>query len=259
MKTIITLIFLGVFTSCSGAKSQIASQTISKETYLIDEINGNKISSENLTLTFDLNENRVYGYSGCNNFNGSFIIEDNNITFGPIAATKKMCLDTSSENELFKILQGTKTFSVENNALELSDANNTLLKANIASANKMTQDKKITFDYNANSRGFYLSVNISNIDPVLTVSNVRGMKPAKQSYTDEEWNQLTRALETIQVDSLPDLEPPSKKFQFDGAAMATLTVYIDGNTYQTPIFDHGNPPKEIQELVNLLLSFTEKD
>ncbi len=253
------IILLAVTLISCGSSSQTTNINLMNGHYTVSELNGQEITTQNPTITFDLNENRVYGYSGCNNFNGSFTVENNNITFGPIAATKKMCMDNSSEDELFKILQGTKTFSVENNTLTLSEVNGTLLKAQISDSTKTMQDKKITFDYNATSRGMLLNIVISNEGHYLAVTKVRGMKPAKQTYTEEEWNQLISALETITLNSLPDLSPPSKHFQIDGDAMATLTDYIDGETYKTPIFDHGNPPKEISKLVNLLLSFADRD
>ena len=69
-------------------------------------------------------------------------------------------------------------------------------------------------------------------------------------------SEITDALETIELETLSELEPPSKKHQFDGAEIASLEVITNNSSYKTPAFDHGNPPKEISAIVELIISLT---
>jgi hypothetical protein len=56
------------------------------------------------------------------------------------------------------------------------------------------------------------------------------------------------------LQSLEKLKAPSTDSYRDAALAATLTLEKDGQNISTPTFDHGNPPKEIEALVNKLLA-----
>jgi hypothetical protein len=64
-------------------------------------------------------------------------------------------------------------------------------------------------------------------------------------------------LKPVNVENIPNLKAPSEKRFYDGAAIATLSIVYNGETYTTPSFDHGNPPNEIAELVKEILSISE--
>lgn len=258
MKTILALLFISNFLSCSASKNQITQKGLDSQVFNIYELNGNDVSSQGMTLNFNSEEGRIYGSSGCNNYNGSFFIEGNKISFGTIASTRRMCLVMTSETELFELLGKTLTLTIENGSLELKLNDETLLKA-IESKESTYQDKTITYEYKAVSRGFFLLINLSNDGPYLTVATHPDMKPARQSYTDEDWNRLLNELDKVNLKGIPNLEAPSKDHQFDGAAIANLKITVDGKEYQTVSFDHGNPPQEISEIVKILLSFAEKE
>ena len=261
MKGILTLLSIITFTSCSGSKYQVSNENLMSKTYNIIELSGKNVSRKGATITFNLDENNVYGTSGCNNFNGSFTLDKSTITFGPIMSTKKMCPDMTIEDELFKYLKGSKTISIQDSILNLiGDSNAILFKAKIAKQEQKTsQSKMITFEYKAVSRGFFLVIAISNDGNYLTVTTTPNMKPAKQSFPENEWHSLMEALDKINIEELPKLEPPSKQHQYDGAPVTTLKITRDGQPFETMAFDHGNPPKELQEIVKILLSFSEKE
>ena len=52
-------------------------------------------------ITFDLANKKVTGNGGCNNFNGTITIAENNIKFGPLMSTKMACQGTA-EDVFFK-------------------------------------------------------------------------------------------------------------------------------------------------------------
>lgn len=261
MRILVIILSLFTFNSCSNAKNQSSNKELVSNLFEIIELSGNEVSRKGATITFNLDKNMVYGTSGCNNFSGSFRLNNDTIDFGPIGATKKLCSDMALENELLKLLNGTKLFSVQDSILYLMENEGAiLLKARlIALEQKDLQYKTTTFEYKAISRGTFLLISISNDGNYLTVATEPNMKPIKQTYTEEEWQNLMDILDKAAINEFPKLEPPSKKHQFDGAAGATLTVTVDGESYQTQTFDHGNPPEEISEIVKILLSFSEKE
>ena len=61
----------------------------------------------------------------------------------------------------------------------------------------------------------------------------------------------------IDIKNIPNLKPPSTKSHYDGALAGSLKIELASKTgsveTMSPTFDHGNPPKEISELVNKLL------
>jgi heat shock protein HslJ len=120
---------------------------------------------------------------------------------------------------------------------------------------KQAQDEMV-ITYEASTRGFYEktwitkdSVSFSN-DRNLTTVTVTVCKSS-------DWNVLTTLIKDINVKELPELEAPTKMYQVDGAAMATLKIEMNNEVYETNIFDHGHPPKVISLLVNKVLSIKE--
>lgn len=116
----------------------------------------------------------------------------------------------------------------------------------------LVQDK-VSFTYEATSRGFYEMTEITK-DSIL-FSNDRNLKEVEVSKSNaEDWNELNQLLKEIDVKSLSELEAPTNKHQVDAAAMATFSVKINDDTFETNVFDHGFPPKPISALVNKVLS-----
>ncbi len=110
--------------------------------------------------------------------------------------------------------------------------------------------------YEASTRGFYEKTWITK-DSV-SFSNDRNLATVKVVKCEgSDWNELTTLIKDINVEELPKLEAPSKMYQVDGAAMATLKIEMNNEVYETNIFDHGHPPKAISKLVNKVLSIKE--
>jgi hypothetical protein len=70
----------------------------------------------------------------------------------------------------------------------------------------------------------------------------------------EDWEALESLLKAIDVENLNRLKAPTDKRLYDGAPHATLSVIKGDVEMMTPTFDHGTPPKEIEALVNKVLS-----
>ena len=69
----------------------------------------------------------VSGSGGCNRFHGAATIDGNTITFGPLAATRKMCVPAlmDQEQKFFAGLADVKSYRLEGPYLFLDDAEGT--------------------------------------------------------------------------------------------------------------------------------------
>ena len=61
----------------------------------------------------------------------------------------------------------------------------------------------------------------------------------------------------VELENLSLFKAPSKRREIDGAAIAKLKVIKNENEYTSTNFDHGNPPLEIKNLVNYIISLSQ--
>lgn len=121
--------------------------------------------------------------------------------------------------------------------------------------NKVMQDNT-QISYEANTRRFYEKIWITKDS--ITVTNDRNQKEKMSLPTPQkDWNELMAILNTVDIKTLPNLEAPTSMRQYDGAAIATLSVTQDTTEIKSNSFDHGHPPAAIETLVNKVLSMKE--
>ncbi len=111
-------------------------------------------------------------------------------------------------------------------------------------------------EYTANTRGFYGNVVIQN--KTVLISRDRNSKAdiaTAVKLSDSELKELVTAFQEVNLEEIPNLKSPTEKRFYDGAAIADLVITYQGKTYQSQAFDHGNPPVEIERLVNKLASY----
>lgn len=66
------------------------------------------------------NDLKVKGFSGCNNFFGSYTLKGNSLSFRPLAATRKVCsYGIDDELKFMRALEGTRFYSIDEHALTL--------------------------------------------------------------------------------------------------------------------------------------------
>ncbi|MEJ7740756.1 MAG: META domain-containing protein [Chitinophagaceae bacterium] len=73
-------------------------------------------------LVFDYVEKSVSGSTGCNTIKGSFNVEGDQLTFGPMISTKKACTDMQVENHINQLLTTVTSYKVDSNKLFLYSA-----------------------------------------------------------------------------------------------------------------------------------------
>ena len=122
-------------------------------------------------------------------------------------------------------------------------------------SNSKINQESLSVEYSALSRGIYKQIKISKKS--ISVTNARGTTPITQTCSEASWETIIKAVKPINVENIPNLKAPTEKRFYDGAAIAHLTIIYEGKTYKTEPFDHGNPPKEIEELVKEILSISE--
>lgn len=95
--------------------------------WLLVELNGKKVSGKGLESPYiylNSNENRINGHGGCNNFNGTYKLEEGlRISFGGMIMTKMYCEEfMQTEDAFVKIFEQVDNYSIYENSLSLSKA-----------------------------------------------------------------------------------------------------------------------------------------
>ena len=115
--------------------------------------------------------------------------------------------------------------------------------------------KDIEIQYEANTRGFYQKLVLKNKE-ISSTNDRNGIEnPIVQKVSEADRNALMQEINKVDFENLPNLKAPTEKRFYDGAAISHLKIIYKGKTYQTTDFDHGFPPMEIKnavEMVNLL-------
>ena len=127
----------GKFSSNSDL-SRIDENLVEKK-WTLTEINGVALSSMDPKPTieafiiFQVNENRVSGNSGCNNFSGTYKSESGGaMKFSGVASTRRMCLDMTIENQMNKIFGEVDNYSIQNGVLILYKTKTALAKFEVS-------------------------------------------------------------------------------------------------------------------------------
>ncbi|MGC1204377.1 MAG: META domain-containing protein [Flavobacteriaceae bacterium] len=221
-------------------------------TYEINILNGEDVSSNKLTIIFNDSTKQVSGFSGCNRFFGSYTLNNFSLKFSALGATKMLCQEDANkiETNLFKAIGKANLVLFTKNGFSFYNKKKLILSA----SEEMSYDS-LKIEYSTTSMNAYRQIILSKE----TVSKLqkRGSKPTTKVCQKEDWDKITKAIKPIDMNTISLLEAPSKAFLFDGAAMAHLKISYKDSIYESPPFDHGNPPKDIEKLVKEILSISE--
>ncbi|MFN3756892.1 MAG: hypothetical protein ACK4RM_08040 [Flavobacterium sp.] len=123
--------------------------------------------------------------------------------------------------------------------------------------NEDAEIEKASISYEASTRGFYRIIKID--DKKLFVASTRGEKPEEVKISKKDWASLVDAFKEINLEELPNYKAPSQKRMVDAAPHANFKIMRDGKIYESQVFDHGNPPIEIEGFINKLIALTLKE
>jgi heat shock protein HslJ len=133
---ICTLIFTSlVLVSCSSSdsKSTDESKPLKNTKWVLRVLNGTKIftpeSGKEVYLTLESGSDKANGSGGCNNFFTTYTTAGKTIKFGLVASTEMFCQNSmDTEQNFFKALSDTQTYSIKGSNLYLSDATGVIAK-----------------------------------------------------------------------------------------------------------------------------------
>lgn len=266
MKHLILVISIFILKSC-GSSQDVASaanttnmktNNIISGTYVIEQLETSNITIHELTLEFDSKTNKVSGFAGCNRFFGTYSTNGNAISFSELGATRMMCQDEKNavENSFFRTIAKVNTFQLSNGKLSLKNGDTVVIIANENTKSKSRQAETMNITYRASTRGFFEMIWIEG--NVLKYTNDRNLKEiSRHMLSAEQLSELIALYNDLDLQSIPSLQPPTKTFQHDAAAMATLEITDGEAVYKTNGFDHGNPPKPIALFVDKVVSMKE--
>ncbi|CAH8295670.1 heat shock protein HslJ [Mariniflexile fucanivorans] len=129
LKTIAALSLLVVLITSCASKKTGNTQNIKMELHdiwAVTHINEEAIiPSENVpNLEINITEMKVFGSDGCNNYTGEIKnITSENITFGALASTRKMCFDMAIPDKYNNALNNTVTYKRDKLNLYFYDDN----------------------------------------------------------------------------------------------------------------------------------------
>ncbi|MGE8340413.1 MAG: hypothetical protein ACN6OI_05210 [Flavobacterium sp.] len=132
----------------------------------------------------------------------------------------------------------------------------TLFIATGCCSQKKTDMKSTQIEYSAHSRGYFKVITVQG--KTVSVIKERNSEAVTSNIDDAKWNKIVDAYSKVNLEGLSTLKAPTDKRTYDGAAIGNLKIVKDGKTYETPGFDNGFPPKEIEKLVNLLVDFSKE-
>ncbi|WP_163398529.1 hypothetical protein [Flavobacterium fluviatile] len=124
------------------------------------------------------------------------------------------------------------------------------------SSQKKADMESTVIEYSAMSRGYYKKIVVQN--QMVSVTNKRDAQALENKIDKANWDKIITEFKKINLETIPTLRAPTEKRFYDGAAIGNLKITQNQKTYQTPGFDNGFPPKEIEKLVNLLTDFAKE-
>lgn len=119
--------------------------------------------------------------------------------------------------------------------------------------------KSAVIEYTANTRGYFLQIMLKDQKLLVRKDRSKDATATAVKMSEADKNELVEAFRELNLEEIPDLKPPTEKRFYDGAAMADLKIIYKDKTYQSQTFDHGNPPVEIERIVNKLVALATQE
>lgn len=128
--TILGMTAILTFASCSSVGNLNPMSLITGNNWVLNSLLGNSLSgslfSGGLPFLNFMDEGRLTGFTGCNNFTGNFDLDASGINLDPGAVTKKAC-EGDGENQFLSALSKVNNYKVSKNKLTLMDGATELL------------------------------------------------------------------------------------------------------------------------------------
>lgn len=101
--------------------ANLYSADLINDTWKLTEFNKQIINSDSEQPFISFNDGEITGFLGCNNFFGSYELNNNTIKINPVGRTLKMCANITLEDRLNESFQFMKYYKIESNILKIYD------------------------------------------------------------------------------------------------------------------------------------------
>lgn len=227
--------------------------------YTIQLLSEATVDSDKLILNFDSENKTVSGFSGCNNFSGSYKEINDNIEFENLIATEKYCNEDSKIESVFlAALSNTKTYQLKDGVLSFHSKKGNVLTAQSVKEKRTIQEPKKVLTYGESTRGYFFEAVL--LENKLLVKEERGqVKPKVIAVANSDMEIIQTLIAKINLKTISTLESPTKKRHFDGATHASIVIFQKEESYGSSAFDGGAPPEELKALVNKVIALTKPE
>ena len=117
-----------VLIACGNTHSSGEEVPVLEGTYRIVKVGDTQIENPDMIMTFIVEEDRMHGYAGCNNFSSGYEQHDSSVRFSRPISTKMYCDGKMEiEDHIFKVLDTISKIRNTNGQLELYSANESAL------------------------------------------------------------------------------------------------------------------------------------
>lgn len=101
--------------------------------WVLEQLNGQAVEmpagTETPNMQLNMNEKKLEGFGGCNNFFGNFFLDGDKVNISELGSTKKMCAATSkTEGDLMMALRNTEKYKLNDGILTLLQDDKVLAK-----------------------------------------------------------------------------------------------------------------------------------
>lgn len=123
MKLLISILTLFALLTCDNNQER----NLISSNWEVIEVGGITEFEKSPNMRIDVENNRVNGYAGCNQFFGDLSIETNKISFGNVGSTRMMCPDMTLEDAFFAAIGKISTYKFDDEHLVFLSENNDAL------------------------------------------------------------------------------------------------------------------------------------
>ena len=107
--------------------------------------------------------------------------------------------------------------------------------------------------YEISTRGTYKKISIENQKMYLAKSTENIGEEV--TVSSEDWKEIITLFEAVNLEKIKGITSETSKRASDRVYHARFKVENKGKKYETNEFDHGNPPKEIEKLINKISKY----
>ena len=121
----------------------------------------------------------------------------------------------------------------------------------LTNCSAQNEHDSLSINYNAATRGSKITIVAKTYEIIYTTN----LETKNSTLSKKQWSEIKELVLQIELSAISNLEAPSNESYTDRALIGSLTIIKNNETYESSTFDHGNPPKELKELINKLFEF----